>query len=192
MHRPSGKTTRYHNPRYHSPLPTRTSASSDVACQQHHQSTTRDNDDPRTLPTTRRQYSSTLPRRRNAHRHARRRNKRARHRIRSRDPGDKWTRRVPATRTTVEPGKHLWSILDNWTLRYKLKDEHGSDKGIYEIPETGDSVLVALSPSERSHHRCVPSRGKSWVYNVDCSREVDQDALSDALTHVNKYSDEFP
>jgi len=56
-----------------------------------------------------------------------------------------WTRRVPATRTTVEPGKHLWSIPDNWTLRYKLKDEHGSDKGIYEIPETGDSVLVALS-----------------------------------------------
>jgi len=30
---------------------------------------------------------------------------------RSRDLGDKWTRRVPATRTTVEPGKHLWSIL---------------------------------------------------------------------------------
>jgi len=101
-------------------------------------------------------------------------------------PGDKWTRRVPATRTTVEPGKHLWSILDNWTLRYKLKDEHGSDKGIYEIPETGDSVLVALS-----HQNDRITDAFHLVEKVGCTTwtaraEVDQDALSDALTHVNK------
>lgn len=111
---------------------------------------------------------------------------------RGRDPGDKWTRRVPATRTTVEPGEHLWSIPDNWTQRYKLKAEHGSDKGIYEIPETGDSVLVALSHrNDRitdAFHLVEKVGSTTWTARA----EVDQDALSDALTHVNKYSGEFP
>lgn len=111
---------------------------------------------------------------------------------RGRDRGDKWTRRVPATRTTVESGERLWSIPDNWTQRYKLEAEHGPDKGIYEIPETGDSVLVSLCHKNDyitdAFHLVKKVGSTTWTAHA----EVDQDALSDALTHVNEYSHQFP
>ena len=111
---------------------------------------------------------------------------------RGNDRGDTWTRRVPATRTTVAPGEHLWSIPDNWMHRYTLKAGSGADKGIYDIPETGDSVLVSLCHQNNritdAFHVVKRVGSTTWTARA----EVDQDALSDALTHVNKYSDEFP
>jgi len=110
---------------------------------------------------------------------------------RSRDPAINGRVASPQREPQLSPVS-ISEYPDNWTLRYKLKDEHGSDKGIYEIPETGDSVLVALS-----HQNDRITDAFHLVEKVGCTTwtaraEVDQDALSDALTHVNKYSDEFP
>ncbi|MFC6952864.1 hypothetical protein [Halorubellus litoreus] len=72
-----------------------------------------------------------------------------------------------------------------------MEVEHGPDKGIYEIPETGDSVLVQLCQNAcitDAFHFVKKVGSTTWTARA----EVNQDALSDALTHVNNYSDEFP
>lgn len=110
---------------------------------------------------------------------------------RGRDRGDKWTRRVPATRTMVEAGEELWSIPDNWTQDYHLKAEYGPNKGIYQIPETGEFVLVSLCHKNNrlidAYHTVDKIGDVTWSARAD----VDQDALDDALVHFDDYSDEF-
>jgi hypothetical protein len=110
---------------------------------------------------------------------------------RGRDPGDKWTRRVPATRTDVEEGEKLWSIPDNWTHSYTLKPEHGHKKGIYHIPENGEDVLVSLAHRNNylvdAWHSVEAIGVKTWTSHA----EVDQEALTDAITFVNNHADEF-
>jgi hypothetical protein len=114
------------------------------------------------------------------------------HVIKSRgsEPGDTWTRRVPATRTTVEAGEQLWSIPDNWTQHYCLKAEHGT-YGIYHIPESGDDIRVSLS-SRHGHltdaYHVVKTVGViTWTASVP----ITEDALSDVLEYVSNHPDEF-
>jgi len=110
---------------------------------------------------------------------------------RGRDQGDKWTRRVPATRTTVDVDEHIWCIPDNWTEVYKLRSEQSPSKGIYEIPESDDAVLVSLCHQNNRITDAFHTVKKVGSITWTARAEVDQDALSDALTHVNEYSDEF-
>jgi len=109
----------------------------------------------------------------------------------SRDPGDRWTRRVPATRTTVGVGEKLWSIPDNWTRCYRLAAEYGPDQGIYRIPESGDAVLLTLThKNDRlvdAYHTVEEIGSVSW----SAEASVDQDGLSDALAYVSDHADEF-
>jgi len=108
-----------------------------------------------------------------------------------RERGDKWTRRVPATRTTVEVGEKIWSIPDNWTRCYRLKTEYNQDKGIYRIAESGDAVLLSLGDKNNrivdAFHLVKQVGSVTWSARVD----VDQDALSDAVSYVDDYSEEF-
>jgi hypothetical protein len=105
------------------------------------------------------------------------------------DRGDKWERRVPAVRTSVEVGEHLWSTPDNWSQQYRLKRKSGLDKGIYQIPESGDAVLLELGDTRvylaDAFHRVEAIGSVSWSAHAS----VDQDALSDALTHISESSD---
>jgi len=106
--------------------------------------------------------------------------------------GDKWTRRVPATRTTVDVSEVLWSIPDNWTRVYKLTAEYGHDDGIYRIPESGDAVLVSLchktSYITDANHTVEAVGSIVW----DARAAVDEETLNDAISYVNDYADEFP
>jgi hypothetical protein len=110
---------------------------------------------------------------------------------RGRNAGDRWTRRVPATRTTVEVGEKLWSIPDNWSQLYRLKPEYGPDQGIYRIPKSGDAVLLTLThKNDRlvdAYHTVEEIGSVSW----SAEASVDQDGLSDALAYVSDHADEF-
>ncbi|WP_246391667.1 hypothetical protein [Halosimplex pelagicum] len=99
---------------------------------------------------------------------------------RGQDQDDKWTRRVPATRTTVEPGEHLWSIPDNWTKMYRLRVGDGRKKEIYRIPESEDAVLLSLAHNSTigdAFHIVEKVGTITWTGHV----EVDLDALDAAL-----------
>jgi hypothetical protein len=110
---------------------------------------------------------------------------------RGRDPDDKWTRRVPATRTDVEEGDKLRSIPDNWMHSYTLKPDYGHKKEIYHIPETGEDVLVSLTHPNSylvdAWHSVKAVGEETWIAHA----EVDQDALTDAITFVNDHANEF-
>lgn len=115
------------------------------------------------------------------------------HVIKSRghDRDDKWTRRVPATRTDVEEGVELWSIPDNWTHSYILEDDYGHKMAIYHIPETGKDVLVSLTHPNSflvdAWHSVKAVGVETWIAHA----EVDQDALTDAITFVHDHANEF-
>lgn len=109
---------------------------------------------------------------------------------RGHDRGDKWTRRVPATRTTVEPGEHLWSIPDNWTRMYRLRVGGGRKKEIYRIPESSDAVLVSLAQNDRitdAFHFVEKVGSITWSARL----EVDLDALNDALNCFDEHSEKI-
>ena len=102
-----------------------------------------------------------------------------------------WTRRVPATRTSVEVGDHLWSIPDNWRQCYHRTIGDTTNDRIYHITESGEFVLTTL-PDEDSYlveaHHTVETIGSiTWTARAD----IDQDALGDALDHVEEHSEEF-
>jgi len=110
---------------------------------------------------------------------------------RGRDPCDQWTRRVPATRTDVKEGEELWSIPDNWTHYYTLKSDHGYKEGIYNIPETGEDILVSLTHRNNrivdAWHSVEAVGVMTWTGHA----EVDPDELTDALTFVKEHADKF-
>lgn len=66
---------------------------------------------------------------------------------RGQEPGDKWTARVPAERTAVSQGEHLWTIPDNWERRFGI-DEHMRRMDCYHIPETGVDVFITVSTND--------------------------------------------
>jgi len=68
---------------------------------------------------------------------------------RGRDRGNKWTKRVPATRDAVVEGEHLWTIPDNWEHRVSIDGVGDRRYAIYHIPES--SVDVELSVPENNH-----------------------------------------
>lgn len=110
---------------------------------------------------------------------------------RGRESRDQWTRRVPETRTVVEPGEHLWCIPGNWTRYYRLKVRSGPDKAIYHIPESGDSILLSLA-HEHDHlvdaYHIVEDIGSiTWTAHAD----VDQDALLNAINRVTIDADKY-
>jgi len=115
------------------------------------------------------------------------------HVIKSRghDRGDTWTRRVPEFRTTVEAGEHLWRIPGNWAEYYRLKVRDGPDKGIYHIPESGDSLLLSFSRNNSdiadAYHTVKEVGSITWTARAD----VDQEALTDALIHVIDDADRY-
>jgi len=107
------------------------------------------------------------------------------------DRDDDWTRRVPATRTSVEVGDYLWSIPDNWAQCYPIRVGDTSNERIYHITESGEFVLITL-PDENSrladaHHTVEAVGTLTWTAHAD----VDQDALGDALNHVDEHSNEY-
>jgi len=108
-----------------------------------------------------------------------------------RDRGDTWTRRVPEFRTAVEAGEHLWRIPGNWAEYYRLKVRDGPDKGIYHIPESGDSLLVSFSHKNSdiadAYHTIEAVGSITWTARAD----VDQDALTDALIHVRDDAEKY-
>lgn len=107
------------------------------------------------------------------------------------DRGDKWEQRVPAIRTSVEVGEHLWSIPDNWSQQYRLKRRSELDKAIYQIPDSGDAVLLKLGDRRvylaDAFHRVEAIGNVSWSAHAS----VDQDALTNALIHISDYPDEY-
>lgn len=56
-----------------------------------------------------------------------------------RDPGDVWERRVPAERTHIAPGEHLWTIPENWDVTFRVSGGYV----IYHIPESDVDVMVS-------------------------------------------------
>jgi hypothetical protein len=63
---------------------------------------------------------------------------------RGREPPTRWVKRVPAERTAVVPGEHLWTIPDNWEPRVIIDGAGASRYKIFRIPETGVDVLVTV------------------------------------------------
>jgi hypothetical protein len=110
---------------------------------------------------------------------------------RGRDRDDRWTRRVPATRTTVDAGEELWSIPDNWNKHYRVKADHGSNKGIYHIPESETDVLVTMCHKNNhivdAYHTVEEVGTIAWTAHAD----VDLDALTDALDYLDNNTDSF-
>lgn len=103
---------------------------------------------------------------------------------RGRTSRDTWTRRVPAFRTTVEPGEHLWRIPANWATYYRLRSNDEPNRNIYHIPESGQSLLLSLSdqhaPIADAYHTVEAIGEVTWSARV----EVDQAPLRDALNTV--------
>lgn len=64
------------------------------------------------------------------------------------EPRDKWTKRVPAERETVEKHEKLWTIPSNWNARAAIDAGGMARYRIYSIPETGVDVLVMIP------HKC--------------------------------------
>jgi len=109
---------------------------------------------------------------------------------RGQDQDDKWTRRVPATRTTVKPGEHLWSIPDNWTKIYRLQVGDSRKKEIHRIPESEDDVVLSLARNSTigdAFHIVEKVGNITWTGHV----EVDLDALDAALNCFDEYSEQF-
>jgi hypothetical protein len=56
----------------------------------------------------------------------------------------RWIKRVPAERTAVLAGEHLWTIPDNWQRRVTIKGAARAHHAIYSIPETDVDVLLSI------------------------------------------------
>jgi len=104
-----------------------------------------------------------------------------------REPGDKWTRRVPAERTAVTPGEHLWTVPGNWECRVTIDGAGASRYAIHHIPETDVGVLVSVPHKNHLVDAWygVKSVGELTVTYAD---ECNWDVLDDAL---GRYGDEM-
>lgn len=60
------------------------------------------------------------------------------------EPDTERTQRVPAERTAVLPGEHLWTIPDNWARWATIRESAGTEYHIYHIPETDVELLVGV------------------------------------------------
>lgn len=69
--------------------------------------------------------------------------------LRANDPSGEWTKRVPATRIDVSPGESLWTIPDNWELKFRAGEPSGTKYAVYTIPETGLNVGVTVPTNSR-------------------------------------------
>lgn len=92
------------------------------------------------------------------------------------DRGDRWTKRVPAERTTVDVGDHLWTIPENWTRRLSISGAGVRKYAIYHIPETDCDVRVSVP---NKVHLCDAWYGVKDVGTVvvEWDDELDRDAL---------------
>lgn len=92
------------------------------------------------------------------------------------DRGDRWTKRVPAERTTVDVGDHLWTIPENWTHRLSIRGAGTSRYALYHIPETDCDVRVSVP---NKVHLCDAWYGVKDVGTavVEWDDELDRDAL---------------
>lgn len=98
-----------------------------------------------------------------------------------RDRSDQWTKRVPAERTHVAPGEHLWTIPDNWEQTYRIDHgDHHNPQRIYRIPETDVEVRVSVPHNNYLVDAWygVQSVGESVV---TFAGELDRDAARQAL-----------
>ena len=59
------------------------------------------------------------------------------------EPQTRWSKRVPAERTDVEVGEHLWTVPDNWTIVARESRDNIA-YGVYEIQETGEHIKLSI------------------------------------------------
>lgn len=107
---------------------------------------------------------------------------------RGNEPGDRWAKRVPATRTAVVEGEKLWTVPDNWEKRISIKGPGAKRYGVYHIP--GSDVHVSVQEPHKNHlvdaWYSVTGVGTLTVTYAD---EIDWDALEEIVKRVTDSED---
>lgn len=106
------------------------------------------------------------------------------------EPRDKWTKRVPAERETVEKHERLWTIPSNWNARAVINAGGMAKYRIYSIPETGFDVLV-LTPHKCRLVDAYYSVSKIGEMTVTYADSVNTDPLNNIIDN-SKEIEEVP
>lgn len=107
---------------------------------------------------------------------------------RGREPRDKWTERVPATRNAVVQGEHLWTVPDNWERKFRISGPAEAAYAIYTIPETGVDVLVTVP---NKNFLVDAWYGVKTVGQLDFEFDgvLDREALTNAISECEGHDD---
>jgi hypothetical protein len=103
---------------------------------------------------------------------------------RGNEPRTRWTKRVPAERTDVESGDHLWTIPDNWECAARESRDHIA-YGIYSINGTDNMVKLSIPTNNHLVDKwyAVKAVGRDLAAEADGTLGVAPDvrALADTL-----------
>lgn len=104
------------------------------------------------------------------------------------EPATKWAKRVPATRTAVTTGEHLWTIPENWMQLLSISGAGAAQHAIYNIPETDVDVWVTVP---HKNHLVDAWYGVKAVgdLRVEYADSVDWDAIDQSIQVLEDMED---
>lgn len=108
---------------------------------------------------------------------------------RGRDYGDKWTKRVPATREGVVTGEKLWTLPDNWEHTVTVAGEM-INYAYYRIPESGVDVKVSV-PKNDHIVDCWYGVKAIGTFEIGYADENDDAFDHDALTNIAEWEERY-
>lgn len=106
---------------------------------------------------------------------------------RGHDSRDRWTKRVPDTRTEASEGDTLWTIPENWILRCRNSGSGHRKHAIYTIPELGLDVEVSI-PNKTHLRDATFQINRVGTIQIDVEVFLHKPPL---ITYLDEYEDQL-